>query len=89
MFLIGCSFLHKQHIVDGCSSHTLLQSCGTFAEPRGEPDLRCLSTSGVGSEVDPDVRGLFYFGLRHVRFCESTAGCQVSVMPVCKLQTPT
>lgn len=28
MFLIGCSFLHKQHIVDGCYSNTPLQSCG-------------------------------------------------------------
>lgn len=88
MFLIGCSFLHKQHIVDGCSSHALLQSLAV-SRSHCDPDLRCLSTSGVGSEVDPDVRGLFYFGLRHARFCESTAGCQVSVMPVCKLQTPT
>lgn len=88
MFLIGCSFLHKQHIVDGCSSHTLLQSLAV-SRSHCDPDLRCLSTSGVGSEVDPDFRGLFYFGLRHVRFSESTAGCQVSVMPVCKLQTPT
>lgn len=69
MFLIGCSFSYKQHFVDDCYTNTafryaaeLLVVGGIFAEPRGEalsardPDLRCLSTSGVGSEVDFDVR---------------------------------
>lgn len=44
-----------------CATELLLMG-GIFAEPRGEllsarhPDLRCLSTLGVGSEVDSDVR---------------------------------
>lgn len=68
MFLIGCSLSYKQHIVDDCYINTALLCAaelpvtgGIFAEAGGEPlsardpDLRCLSTLGVGSEADSHV----------------------------------
>lgn len=62
---------------------------GIFAEAGGEPlaardpDLRCLSTSGVGSEVDSDVREVVL--LRDA----SHEILGVSAAPFCNLKTPT
>lgn len=73
----------------------LLLMGGIFAEAGGEqlsardPDLRCLSTLGVGAEVDSDVREVVRFGMRHLRFCEETPDCQAAAAAFCNVQTPT
>lgn len=87
--------LYKYVFPPRCRAAELLLLGGIFAEAGGEqlsardPDLRCLSTPGVGSEVDSDVRELFGFGTRHLRICEETPDCQTPAAAFCNVQTPT
>lgn len=82
-----CGWLYNSQ-TSFLNSAELLEDKGVFAEARGEllsardPDLWRLSTSGVGSEVDSDVRwAVLLWNASHKLICEGTLKCQVSAAP--------